>query len=193
MKINELNIPKSVVKSTAPIQKSDDFDKNSDEHRTNKRLALNDILEKKGWTPIGDGAFSVVYENPKKSYVLKINVRPDPAFQHYVNLTKRFKNRHFPKISDVQEFKVGIDTYYVYLIEKLYGGYNPAKEWISRLNYEHDGEIRPQTKKYFDKNKELYRALMLIYKNIKPFHLDLHYDNILKRKDGTTVISDPYS
>ena len=59
-------------------------------------------LQKLGWTLLGKGYFSSVYQNPKKNYVLKINSRPDEGYAEYVRIIKKTKNKHFPRISDMK-------------------------------------------------------------------------------------------
>ena len=38
----------------------------------------------------------------------------------------------------------------------------------------------------------LYQALKCMVNNRDGFHLDIRHDNIMKRKDGTVVLIDPY-
>jgi len=68
---------------------------------------------------LAQGLYSVVFYNPNKSYIIKINKSEDKAFAHYVSIIHGSRNPHFPKISDKKELKIGNETYYIYLIEKL--------------------------------------------------------------------------
>ena len=64
-------------------------------------------------------SFSSVYENDKKNFVLKVTNRPDPEYQRYVDVIKKFDNKHFPKISNMKKLDINCRDYYVYAIEKL--------------------------------------------------------------------------
>ena len=50
------------------------------------------------------------------------DLQPDPAFDHYVLLTKKIKNKHFLKVSDKIRipYKPDYLLRYAYLEEKLY-------------------------------------------------------------------------
>lgn len=76
-------------------------------------------LEKLGWAYLNQGMYSKVFANPKKNYVIKINSRIDEGYQHFVTLIKRNRNKHFPRISDVQQIYIDKKPYFIYLIEKL--------------------------------------------------------------------------
>jgi hypothetical protein len=127
MKINEFYKPK-IGKQVADVAQqyyvnrhnpndTKNYDENLDWLKTN--------LKKLGWEKLDNGGFSYVFENPKKSYVLKINTYEDKGYDKFVQLIKRCRNKHFPRISDRKEmhfdspmYENGL-TYYVYLIEKL--------------------------------------------------------------------------
>ena len=85
---------------------------------------LNEKLSKMGWAPLNSGAYSRVYQNPKKKYVLKITTYQDNGYAEFVNITRKFKNKHFPKISDQKDLVINISNeevakFSLYLIEKL--------------------------------------------------------------------------
>lgn len=46
---------------------------------------------------------------------------------------------------------------------------------------------------YISKHPDFVKAYELLYKNQKLFHMDMHDQNVMQRKDGIPVISDPYS
>jgi hypothetical protein len=199
MKINELNIPKSVSRGADTALKSSNsiFD---DE----RKIAVTQYMHKAGWNLLGAGYFSSVFQNPKKSYIIKINYKPDNAFKYYVDMIKESKNRHFPKINDVKTIKVGNTEYHTYLIEKLYQAPKIVKSYIHFFMFcrgDFDEELRRHpndssminAKRYFEKHKELQRALKLVIKNKSRFFMDVNDENVMQRKDGTIVITDPYS
>jgi hypothetical protein len=158
---------------------------------------LEKKLKKYGWRYLSSGALSNVFGNSKKSYVLKINKQPDPAFQSFVNLIKKYPNKHFPKISDMKEYKVGKKKYYVYMIEKLY---KVRDEFIKDLIYSYANgnpidvmRTNADYLEYLNKHPSLKQALDILIKNEKRHRIDLHSDNFMKRKDGTIVLTDPYA
>jgi hypothetical protein len=194
MKISEIAIPKKLVSTVKKTY--------ANHLRGEYSNDIQNQLEKFGWNSPSSGCYSSVYINPKKDYVLKINGRPDPAFNHYVSLIHKFKNKHFPKISDMKKFKVSGYTYYVYFVEKLYKLSEKNKDMVfavladlgaeKALNYA--GDI-PQSKidDFIRKNPEFVKAYKILSTNQRSYHSDLHDDNVMQRKDGTPVFSDPYS
>jgi len=42
------------------------------------------------------------------------------GYEKYVDLIHKYRNKHFPRITDMKVLKIGRENYYVYLIEKLY-------------------------------------------------------------------------
>lgn len=175
---------------------------------------LDQNLAKLGWYKIGgnagEGSYSKVFTNDKKHYVMKVNHRPDPAFSDFAALVKSHPNPHFPKIGKMQTFEVYDDTYYVYLIEKLEKieigeaiELSSVYESIVRAaRMGNDSAIKNHVakfKKFGNKAKKyklddsLIDALILIGKMSGDHVLDLHEENIMMRKDGTIVITDPLS
>lgn len=104
MKINEFYKPKI---SKGVEKAAFEFFPKAKDDRRDATITLKLKLKKMGWIYLDNGAFSSVYVNDKKSYVIKINSYPDPGFEYYVNTIKKYHNKHFPKISDkkVLEFK----------------------------------------------------------------------------------------
>ena len=162
-------------------------------------------LQKMGWRLLDTGKFSAVFENPSKNFILKVTYRVDKGYEHYVNIIKRSRNPHFPKIGDMKVIPYGGNNYYVYLIEKLnpLHGYerfelvrnldsviNRPNESLISIFERHYGVPIPE---YLSSQPKLVQALRIIGKNIGKQWNDLHAGNIMKRKDGTIVITDPYS
>jgi len=178
---------------------------------------LSEKLKKLGWTMLADpGAFSAVYGNPKKNYVIKINLNPDSAFADYASVIKKYRNKHFPKISDMKSMKFPdrgyMNTYYVYLIEKLHPISMDNKIFAKLISqimdmpttnineiykiFEEDWSRIKNTKEviaYFRKNPSLVRAARIAGRNIGGHCNDMHSGNIMQRQDGTVVITDPYA
>lgn len=190
MKINELNIPTPISKAAGTyyrkLRTHDD-----------SQADFEEKLEKYGWKYHDGGAYSNVYTNSRKPYVLKINTEFDPAFQRFVNLIKKYPNKHFPQISDMKEYKVGRKKYYIYMIEKLYKVKDQFISSLIRDYTDYNGDdlenIDTDYLEYLNKHKDFWAALNIIIKNQKDYEIDLHNDNFMKRKNGTIVLTDPYS
>jgi hypothetical protein len=193
MRIDELNIPKEII-STAKSAVS-----SKDEFSDWGNVTLDKEMRKLGWIKPKIGSSSTVYSNPNKNYVLKVNYHPDKAYQHYVNLIKKYPNKHFPRISDVKKFKIGKREYYVYLIEKLQPINsrflsNLFEKYFSYDFGQEDGEnFDNKEKKFIKDNPEMLKALEILDKNSKRFGADSNPSNFMKRSDGTVVLIDPYA
>ena len=204
MKITELYRPKLGKNLEAPAfdyfkksHKTSDYDY---EKRQDLQQELRDKLKSLGWKHLNSGVYSSVFSNPTKSFVLKINKRPDPGYQRYVNIVKSHRNKHFPIISDIKKMEIAGNIYYVYLIEKLIS--IPAK---MAFNYERwfDSIITkpgiPLEKLFwnnvpiiFKKQPGLLKALQIVEQSAISESIYLHSKNMMKRADGTIIITDPY-
>lgn len=186
------------------------FYKTSLDYTNPSKQELFKALEKMGWEMVSEGSYSLVFSNPAKSYILKVNKRPDPAFAKFAALARRSKNSHFPKISDMKRLRLYKNTYHIYLIEKLV----PVAKSIAQnladaienigeqarfkkriITVEELAEIfmEPKIKYYLKRNPSLITASSLLgLKRAPGLWFDLHNENIMKRTDGTVVIIDPY-
>ena len=169
---------------------------------------LHSALNKLGWKLLNNnGSFSVIYWNPRKSYVLKINRVEDDSYQNYVKLIHTYSNKHFPRIGDMKVLRIGKINYYVYLIEKLqtlpkagaisyiidraFNALDSSEDFSEKgcmdaLKQEFNGRL-PKILK----DKSLIDAIRLLTIDTTIFW-DMHSENIMLRKDGTIVIIDPY-
>jgi hypothetical protein len=171
---------------------------------------MEDKLKKLGWTFLDAGYYSSVYSNPKKPYILKVNGKIDSAYAQYVALIKKYKNPHFPKISDLKLMEIDGFRYYIYLIEKLNSVPGKKDKIVRALEnimyaprhsfayYCRNNDIPEETIYLFQQQPELINACKIIGKfrdNSKnPYvSLDMHGGNIMQRNDGTLIITDPYS
>jgi len=166
-------------------------------------------LASMGWNEIGRGGYSGVYANKKKTYVLKISDRYDAGYEAYVKLIHNYKNVHFPRIGDIKKLRIAGKNYYVHLIEKLIEFPYRLGEQIAEniddaigvLEEVPRNKIDEQLKEYFGKAIPKYiandppmkEAIWLIANSPGSNWLDIHGGNFMKRKDGTIVITDPYS
>jgi hypothetical protein len=170
-------------------------------------------LSKLGWQRLGHGNFSYVFSNPRKSYVLKLAMVSDPGYAEYVKLIKAHPNKYFPHLSDLKTLKSGGETFGMYLIEKLVEMEAPWGEIYSKILRTMIGGAGALTiqnisapsnytqanwQSILEKvlsNDEFVTAIKLVASWAKKskFKIDMHAGNIMQRKDGTAVITDPYS
>ena len=166
-------------------------------------------LKKLGWKFMERGKFSVVFENPKKNFILKVNIQPDAGYDHYVDIVKSSRNPHFPKISDKKTLDLSGEggrgeIFSVYLIEKLYKISDRSERqmladiFVDVIRY-HELPLKrifnicgTDIPEYLLKRPTLVTALRIVGGKMGRFNNDLHGGNIMKRKDGTVVITDPY-
>lgn len=165
---------------------------------------LDEILSKMGWHHIVSGKYSAVFESKRnKNFVLKINFQEDLGYDSYVDIIKDYQSIHFPVITDKHRLALNGMSYGVYLIEKLreidYAEdadglswkyllkqvmYNPNKSMEDLFDYMPD---------LYKQNPGLFEAAQYIGEHRKNYYLDIHEGNIMTRKDGTLVITDPYA
>jgi len=161
-------------------------------------------LQELGWHNIGAGSYSHVYSNPVKKYVLKINKHPDSAYDDFVQIIKKYKNKHFPIISNRQEWIVNNKKYYVYLIEKLYEIEKDESKLVSDALDAIANSPNKSLEKFSNRNVQLVgkryppslieaaRILGRLMQSHPNRYTDIHDENIMQRSDGTIVIIDPY-
>ena len=172
---------------------------------------LVQTLKKLGWKNIGKGSFSLVFTKPNLPYVLKVNKQPDPAFLYFAKLSIDYPSRHFPKIGNMKKIEYENEPYYIYTIEKLYPITNVPgivelftfaqlldniarmpREPLERLLRITNG-MNDKLQKWIRSHPGLINACQLIGKFKPAGIIDIHEDNIMKRRDGTIVVVDPYA
>lgn len=167
------------------------------------------------------GTFGVVLSHPSWKHVLKLFAKDD-CYLHFVDYVLKHPNPHFPKVEKkpvqlTTFFKKSAttpDKFYVVKMEKL------EKLGKAELNLfdSMDSKIFVETYKEAVKHDDVKGWVTHITKELKidPFLLkknlgfikayleiedmelpascktDLHSENVMKRKDGTMVIIDPY-
>jgi len=168
---------------------------------------ITQYLSDRGWKKTGfEGHYSTVYTNPNYQYVLKVNYNYDRAYAYYVFLIHKFPNKHFPIISNVKLITTGHGIkIYLYSIEKLYklkdsdfiNNYNEIENLLFAMrsttqDYQVIYDQHPEVHYYLEKNPEMWEALKTMAKYGKGV-LDFTLNNVMQRKDGTVVITDPFS
>lgn len=171
-----------------------------------------------GWKHIGSGVFSSVFSNPRKPYIIKVNDGVDKAFAIFAKFAKKFPNIHFPMIGEMKQFKYKNKIYYIYLIEKLYPIGNKAYDYAPDINDLTSAFILNLRSKKPKSDEEVYKDFVLDDNSLSNIFkkqptlirackslancykassirlvIDIHEGNIMKRKDGTIVVIDPFS
>lgn len=155
---------------------------------------LVQALEKQGWRKLGSGVFAQVLEHPKFPYVIKMFAN-DPAYMRYFNWARQNQdNPHVPKIRG-KFIKIANDVYAIRM-EKLIQlpQYNDPMfvDYVSpELKHRTLGYIfDPKNYDYLKENyPKLYEVIAAINSMVK--YTDIHSENVMMRKDGTLVITDP--
>lgn len=162
-------------------------------------------FKSKGYEILGRGASAMVLGKDSGD-VVKVGNAHD-GWLAYAKACEGQTNAFLPKIHNLDVY----DTYYVADIERLYpvaesffktkiykqlaaymvvcGGWTNARYvYFSKNTPE---QIKKLAKSLVAEQPELLAALKLIIKHKGDHHYDIHPDNIMKRADGSLVISDP--
>ncbi len=148
-----------------------------------------------GWELYGEGYNANVYGKDSSNYVLKV-FESDTPYRKFLELITKHQNPHFPVIKG--NFKIN-SRYYAVRMEKLasigYGsdlGGMLSAYLNSKKKLGYQIEYLNKFKEFSKDKPELVKALDLIDEFLlDSYKLDLHNDNIMRRKDGTIVIIDP--
>lgn len=150
-------------------------------------------LEELGFKRLGRGAYGVVFEKPGYPWVFKI-FDSDPGYFAYFNFAKEHQNLSaVPRIKG-KYIRINDSTYAVRM-EKLY----PLNE------NEYHNLLKTLRKLFRNIHDETYKDILAEleaeWPDIKEVidllpslgirYVDLHNENIMKRADGSLVITDP--
>jgi len=210
----ETEIPYDIVGSVKDYHLSRDPKQKRFDCNVVPGKVLHKDLTSLGWRFIAKGAFSAVYRKPAEPFVLKFNTRPDIGFALYARLIRKFNNTHFPVISDQKTIEVGEHRYFLYLVERLNKiPVRPAKKivlWIKQcirqgyFSEERDPaaaiesirrEYSPLFAELLTQQPDMFRAIQILKQptnDMSYIGLDMHEGNIMQRKDGTIIFTDPY-
>ena len=176
------------------------------------KISLNTYFKNLGWNRVGVGYFSEVYANPKKNYVIKVNKQPDRSYERFIDFVKQHPNKHFPVVSDVKLIMLAGAKFYIYALERLGEFTSPLKNVESKiianllqeiglypdddLDVIVDEDLRfndiPELKAWINQQPGLVKAVRMLGKYRGKSGLDIWENNLMQRKDGTIVITDPY-
>jgi len=150
-------------------------------------------LEELGFTKLGRGAYGVVFEKPGYPWVFKV-FNNDPGYFTYLNFARNNQNLSaVPRIKG-KFIRINDNTYSVRM-EKLYPvNRDELHNLLETLRqfFKTDDPVGYQDQ--IDKLNEEYpdiAAVMERLTKLGKFYIDLHSDNIMQRKDGSLVITDP--
>lgn len=175
-------------------------------------------LRDNGYKRLGSGAFSSVYGKPGNDLLIKIGLRDatEDGYPAFADLARQHPNKHFPKVGKIRwmENRHGV-KFYVVPVERLLP-VNPhdihnirlilnfVKSWAKHQNLTTVQQLKEflaggtitsptavATEEMIDKDPSLLEAFMLIIKHLPERYIDLNDNNIMKRRDGTIVFSDP--
>ena len=190
----------------------------TEEHRTKLVKELNQI----GYKQIGQGQDAMVFRKDTThviKYIFPVNVRElsdaTKMFLVFYKFCKENPSPHLPIFSNVNEVEVDGETLLQISMENLYPLKNGSDDqyivWgLSDLAFDKTPWYQTKERLNNDRfwgqdgkkpdlsNIENYRSLYLVMvslaRNIpKGILFDIHTENVMKRKDGTLVITDPWT
>ena len=194
------------------------FDKISDfmlnpEHRNKELNQLVDEFKKSGGEVLGYGSKSQTYSHPSWPYVLKV-FSNNEFFLKFARFAYAHPHSGFPKFYGPPQRVVPFFTRYntsakIYLTrtEKLYHVekkfaqmvfyiLNYPKEPSTAVNLTGNAKIQVDLRNEFIKKhpeiEPLFEAKEILNKSGLPGAWDESADNLMKRKDGSLVLNDPF-
>lgn len=170
-------------------------------------------LKEKNFKKIGSGFYSEVYSSPDENFVIKINKgNIDNNYLYFVDFCNEYKSPHLPKLGKIKKY----DNYYFLFIEKLQkinsniGIILDVLSMITRTtNLTNKEKFTEIVNDYLgteyedyddminnivfgDQLLDLCKTLQQLLINVGFNSTDeVHEDNIMMRKDGTLVLTDP--
>lgn len=165
---------------------------------------LEKTLKQNGWKDKIHGHFSTIYEKDGEDFIIKINILDNAGYELFLSVVRRNKNKHFPIV--YEDFIVnGKDVYFVEKLEQT----TMTKQQIDDIEkyYNYVGLIgfdgyqyaKDFVKVFRSKQKSLADAIDLLHKaaSDSEYEMDIQLSSfgneIMKRKDGTLVIKDPFA
>lgn len=187
-------------------------------HDMDAEQAIRAIARDMETTVIDSGYFGHVIQSSKPEVVYKV-FEHDDGYLQFVQFVQRYPNEHFPKIYKVKNmtsffkrYGVQEDKFYVIAMEKLYPVDNKPfhinflHDLLNSPNINHPPQYMPDGRQnahmvpisefiqYIPELKNLWQAGIKVrglHSSSDDLRWDLHPGNIMQRKDGTIVITDP--
>lgn len=147
----------------------------------------SEILYRNGYQEKGSGNFATVFYKPGTNYVLKLFKSNDEGYLTFIKYVLNHPNPHFPKLYS-KIIKI-TDAYYAIKIEELSPLSTSSAREIEEVFYEfYEENIVPT-----NVDPSMLEAMQQILDLMKKNNLgnDMGDNNIMQRKDGTIVFSDP--
>lgn len=157
--------------------------------RTTKlvRMAFETLLKNRGYTRVGDGAYSNVYAKGKDKRVIKVGFVNTDNYIHFAQAVGiRNRNKHLPKIYSIRVYDVDPTNpmsmpYYIVVMERL--------KHDSENGYGSDQFYRQFRKPTTRNLREVRKVIAQIRREYKAF-TDYSWSNVMWRGD-TPVVTDP--
>lgn len=150
------------------------------------------ILLKAGYNELGAGAMGRVFARKGDPYVLKLYRASDTGYTEFVEFTQANPSKHWPVFKG-KPIRVTRD-YMAVRTERLYKG-RYAQDWAYQF-HNYASKLR-QGERIFSTEfqkfpQDLQTAIDQLVKAFPNYMLDLgNGNNLMQRKDGTYVITDP--
>lgn len=153
-------------------------------------------LKKRGFKPLGEGAFATVLGKDGYDRVLKVNRRPDVWIDYAVWAAKAGEaGKYAPKVHSYKTIKGKRGDFSVAVVERI-------DYTVSDTPSDHAMKILPDLLYFAKDNPIAARFVDVLAPNLNKFvekvrvefddkRLDLHGENMMVRKDGSFVITDP--
>lgn len=173
-----------------------------------------------GTKVLGGGAYGTVIQSSNSDVVYKV-LESDAGYMRFVRLVQQYPDKHYPKIYKVKNltsffkrYRVQNDKFYVIALETLFpidekktgmkatfiasllNTYSP-KEAPKLMPNGHNNINQVPTSEFLQFMPEL-KSLWTAYMKVKgalqessDYFPDIHTGNLMMRKDGTVVITDP--
>jgi len=174
-------------------------------------------LDKLGIKQVGNGCFATVFQHPElKNVVVRYNEEPEPSYDRYVRKAMETQNPWLPRVFHVEHVELRHSTATFTFIEKLKHikrkeeiaftrslldclprmyftdqGYGYNKDDFSFIDEIEDDMWMLIGKRHPDEN---FRAAFKIIRKLVMKgggNFDFHSSNIMRRKDGQLVFTDP--
>ena len=188
-------------------------------HHLELKDAVKAIAKSIGGRILGDsedgGYFAQAVETPQNPNVVYKIIEQDDAYLKFAKFSMEHTNKHYPKIYKIRSmtsffkrFEMQVDKFVVMDMEKLYK-LETADLYRRLLDFRNDAGKPTRLPNGLDNDKQLtireicdtdpeFKGLWDAAQQIRTRLMttpdvgwDLHAGNIMRRKDGTVVITDP--
>jgi hypothetical protein len=153
-----------------------------------------DGLKKRGFEELGNGAYSTVLAKKGSNRVIKVIRRPD-GWIDYIHWGAKKGSPFIPKVFSYKKIKGLKKDFEVAIVERLeYTFYKAPEDHALMIlpDLMHKSDSNPMTARFMEILAPGLRDFMAeVKEEFNEGHLDLHAGNLMIRKDGSFVLSDP--